>query len=733
MINNPRVLVWFVVHFTVAVYGAVSALTDAATGLLAAVAAAAAAAFTALLGWSARRREDANKSLSEILAGAGLAAFLYLLFTRDMLFALGALLFFAQLAVNVTLREYRQLYLGLVVAFILVMVGASESFSGYYLLVLIFYTLSGSYCLAESWLDKEGGTVADLPSPSGWQRLRVAGNIVLLALVVYLVMPRPPAALLGAREANSPELYQNRHWEQQAESPPGQQSNTFEDLEQQSPSRPDAGDRGDTPQHPQNRREGDEPAYDYSGFERQFDIGQAGERNPQQGNAVVAYMQAPHGSYLKVRVFDRFDGERWSGSRDDYITKKLERGRIALEPALEPNFQQTIHIRQTLPAWIPAAPRIVSLHLPSTVLALDAWDRPLLPGSLKAQTRYTVDSYVSFEQGRPVGAGPAPQAGDLQVPGGQDPRIARLAAQVTAQSESNLEKAEALERHLRTQYQYSYQSIFDSQGVTPLSRFLFEEKAGHCEYFASAMAVMLRTLGIPARLVTGFSATRKNPLTGYYEIRALDGHAWVEAWIGEYGWLVFEPTAMYALPQPSEEKLSARQINEYAENLQRLDEALGENDLSVRQLLIAAWRTLYHAAVIALSYLKLALVVSLPYIVTAVILAGIAWFSRRWWLPPLMIHWYRRRIRHYRPGQPEKALHFYLYYLQRIAAYHQTGRRPSQTIEQWADHLAHRYQRRSPFAELAAAVNAAFYQGEEVDLHNLRPLVQRTADTIRRS
>ena len=72
--------------------------------------------------------------------------------------------------------------------------------------------------------------------------------------------------------------------------------------------------------------------------------------------------------------------------------------------------------------------------------------------------------------------------------------------------------------------------------------FLFETKTGHCEYFASAMAIMLRLQGVPARLVTGFSATNKNPLTGYFEVRALDAHAWVEAYFPAHGWVTFEPT-----------------------------------------------------------------------------------------------------------------------------------------------------------------------------------------------
>jgi hypothetical protein len=81
----------------------------------------------------------------------------------------------------------------------------------------------------------------------------------------------------------------------------------------------------------------------------------------------------------------------------------------------------------------------------------------------------------------------------------------------------------------------------------PLANFLFERRKGHCEYFASAMAVMLRSIGIPSRVVTGFASGVYNPLTGWQVVRASDAHSWVEAWIAGRGWRTFDPTP----PDPS--------------------------------------------------------------------------------------------------------------------------------------------------------------------------------------
>jgi hypothetical protein len=90
----------------------------------------------------------------------------------------------------------------------------------------------------------------------------------------------------------------------------------------------------------------------------------------------------------------------------------------------------------------------------------------------------------------------------------------------------------------------------------PLSTFLFARKKGHCEYFASAMAVMLRTLGIPSRVVTGFLGGVYNPMTGWQVVRASDAHSWVEAWLPRRGWVTFDPTP--ADPAPPSASLWGR-------------------------------------------------------------------------------------------------------------------------------------------------------------------------------
>jgi hypothetical protein len=165
---------------------------------------------------------------------------------------------------------------------------------------------------------------------------------------------------------------------------------------------------------------------------------------------------------------------------------------------------------------------------------------------------YEADSDIS----RPS-AGQLREAGELlpkfalsylQLPE-LDARIPRLAVQITASSSNNYDKAVALERYLQSHYGYTLQ-LPRAPVADPLANFLFERRQGHCEYFASSMAVMLRTLRIPSRVVNGFRSEEFNDLSGNYVVRAKNAHAWVEAYFPGYGWVTFDPTPGGAVGSP---------------------------------------------------------------------------------------------------------------------------------------------------------------------------------------
>src|SRR6185312_12587227 len=150
---------------------------------------------------------------------------------------------------------------------------------------------------------------------------------------------------------------------------------------------------------------------------------------------------------------------------------------------------------------------------------------------------YQVQSFIGDGHAITRGANefpPEPGSPYLQLPP-LDPRIDALTRQITAGIVTPSGEARAIETYLRTQYGYTLQ-LPAREPQHPIAEFLFTRKKGHCEYFASAMAVMLREIGIPSRIITGFQSGVYNPFTHQQLIRSSDAHSWVEAYQIGNGW-----------------------------------------------------------------------------------------------------------------------------------------------------------------------------------------------------
>jgi transglutaminase-like putative cysteine protease len=144
----------------------------------------------------------------------------------------------------------------------------------------------------------------------------------------------------------------------------------------------------------------------------------------------------------------------------------------------------------------------------------------------------------------------------LQLPDSLPQRIRDLAVQVTWGRETPYEKVEALERFLRT-FRYDETIQAPPAEADGVAYFLFDVKAGYCDYYASSLVVMARSLGIPARYVRGYSQGQYED--GVYHVRELNGHAWPEVYFAGYGWVEFEPTAAQPVierPNPQDESSS---------------------------------------------------------------------------------------------------------------------------------------------------------------------------------
>ncbi|MBI4400046.1 MAG: DUF3488 domain-containing protein [Nitrospirae bacterium] len=133
----------------------------------------------------------------------------------------------------------------------------------------------------------------------------------------------------------------------------------------------------------------------------------------------------------------------------------------------------------------------------------------------------------------------------LQLPD-LSPRVAELARTVAQQAKTPYEMALAVERHLQENYRYSLEVGMELP-VSPVEEFLFTRKTGYCEHYATAMVMMLRSLGIPARLTTGFLPGEWNDFGNYYTVRQRDAHAWVEVYFPRSGWVTFDPTPSVAV------------------------------------------------------------------------------------------------------------------------------------------------------------------------------------------
>jgi transglutaminase-like putative cysteine protease len=191
---------------------------------------------------------------------------------------------------------------------------------------------------------------------------------------------------------------------------------------------------------------------------------------------------------------------------------------------------------------------LVSLNYPVSVSPLVNWK------SSSFLRVYRVESKVTRSATGPrrVTTPPAMDPQDLAfyTGGADDPQIRALAEQVTRGKTSYYDKAAAIDQYLRSNYLYSLKPGIAEDG-NQLRHFLFVSRKGYCSYFAFAMALMCRGLGIPARVAVGFYVDPQSEVLNFYEVRAFQAHAWVEVWFGDQGWVEFDPTS--TTPAPDEE------------------------------------------------------------------------------------------------------------------------------------------------------------------------------------
>jgi protein-glutamine gamma-glutamyltransferase len=306
-------------------------------------------------------------------------------------------------------------------------------------------------------------------------------------------------------------------------------------------------------------------SFGFTGFSKELDTSVRGRPD----DTLVMRVRAAKAAFWRGQSFDNWDGRRWTAAGDK---PKLIRGNpIEIPTSRSPifrsdeDFVQTFYLRTPGPNLVFAADEIKRVYFPDGGLFVlpDGTVRSAV--SLDRGAVYTVVSHrplITEEQlGRPgfisavdptAQLSPLEKRRYLQLPDTVPARIRELARTATTEAPLTINKVRALEAWMSANVQYSLNTPNATAGTDAVDQFLFVDKVGFCEQIASALVVMLRSLGIPARLTVGYTPGERNPLTGLFEVKASDAHAWAEVWFPDVGWLPFDPTESVPIADDAE-------------------------------------------------------------------------------------------------------------------------------------------------------------------------------------
>jgi transglutaminase-like putative cysteine protease len=255
--------------------------------------------------------------------------------------------------------------------------------------------------------------------------------------------------------------------------------------------------------------------------------------------------------HLRGAAFDTYDGRSWSRSSNQREQVGHEGGTVWIRRVPDPAHDRIWHVELE-----PIDPPVLFAPLGAVALQVRQRGDPALSNRLEVWSepetafRYNGadDRGVRYDifVGPEIDHGADPLSDDEEerytaLPHNVSDRVRALAHSATENTVSPLEKARTLESFLRRSFAYDLNSPAGRAG-DPLDDFLFNSRRGHCEFYSTAMVVMLRELGIPARNVTGFIGGSYNRFGRYYAVRQGDAHSWVEVYLKDRGWQTFDPT-----------------------------------------------------------------------------------------------------------------------------------------------------------------------------------------------
>jgi transglutaminase-like putative cysteine protease len=288
----------------------------------------------------------------------------------------------------------------------------------------------------------------------------------------------------------------------------------------------------------------------YPGFGAAVDLRVRGRLS----DRVVMRVRSPQPALWRGQAYDTFDGTTWTESVHDTVGVTTQGSSAIDVPNLGPplgapeqTVVQTFYIQRRQPNIVFGAYRPDEVYFPAGRLMVDTYGSVRSPILLEPGTVYSVVSHIPVTSPQALRGSPAVWPGSFlrqytQLPADLPARVVRLAHRITDSRATTYDKVITVQRWLRAHARYTLDPAPDPPGVDAVDWFLFERRSGLCEHFASAMAVLLRSVGIPARLAVGFGPGSRDLLSGYYDVRESDAHAWVEVYYPTEGWVEYDPT-----------------------------------------------------------------------------------------------------------------------------------------------------------------------------------------------
>ncbi|HKW60616.1 MAG TPA: transglutaminaseTgpA domain-containing protein [Candidatus Dormibacteraeota bacterium] len=268
------------------------------------------------------------------------------------------------------------------------------------------------------------------------------------------------------------------------------------------------------------------------------------------GDSPVMYVRTGAPAYWRGLVFDTYRDGAWSASIREYREMQPYVPTRFLPPAPRDNlgtFVQTFRVLRPLPGVINAAYPIASLYAPVAALREDAYGTFHTPDLLRPGQTYSVVSYLpNLNAGVLRTDAQLDRLPDNAVAyldrGGLSRQAIRLAADVVRDQPTYYDRVMAITTYLQQNYAYNLNLPPVPAGLDPVDWFLFDAKTGYCEQFATAATLLLRSVGIPARLATGYATGDYDSVLNQAVVREHDAHAWVEVWFPHHGWVPVDPT-----------------------------------------------------------------------------------------------------------------------------------------------------------------------------------------------